>query len=299
MRTVRFQRPDRPGVRWAVAILLVTLSWIPGRPLRAAQQAPGQSALEARQFLNRGVQAYRDGKFDLAIEWFRRAKELDASLLNARLYLAVTYASKYIPGDPSAENRQWGEMSVAEFKKLLSITEALPPGPERLGLERSSVDGIASVLYQMAGSPFDRQKFEESKTYHKRHIDMSPADPEPYYWVGVIDWTLAFRANSELRSIYNRDAHPQLRDDQALPPALREQYAREYGAIINEGIECLMKAIARKADYDDAMAYLNLLYRRKADQMASATERERYVRMADDLVDKLREIKQKKMGSHP
>ena len=35
--------------------------------------------------------------------------------------------------------------------------------------------------------------------------------------------------------------------------------------VVQDGIDNLNKAIALRPDYDDAMAYLNLLYRRKAD----------------------------------
>jgi hypothetical protein len=51
----------------------------------------------------------------------------------------------------------------------------------------------------------------------------------------------------------------------------------------------LESAIAIKPD-DDAMAYLNLLYRRKAD-VARDDERQELLEMADDLVDKIKEAK--------
>lgn len=69
---------------------------------------------------------------------------------------------------------------------------------------------------------------------------------------------------------------------------------RGYGAPIDEGIESLNQAISIKPDYDDAMAYLNLLYRRKADTVASESEREQLIKMADDLIDKVKDIKQKR-----
>ncbi len=53
-------------------------------------------------------------------------------------------------------------------------------------------------------------------------------------------------------------------------------------------------AIELKPDYDDAMAYLNLLYRRKADTVASENEREHLIQMADDLIDKVKDIKQRR-----
>jgi hypothetical protein len=43
------------------------------------------------------------------------------------------------------------------------------------------------------------------------------------------------------------------------------------------------------------MAYLNLLLRRKADEAATPPERADLLKQADALVDKAKEIKQKKM----
>ena len=65
--------------------------------------------------------------------------------------------------------------------------------------------------------------------------------------------------------------------------------------MIDEGIDDLQKAIELRPDYDDAMAYLNLLLRRKADEAATPDERASLLKQADDLVEKAKEIKQKKM----
>jgi tetratricopeptide (TPR) repeat protein len=256
----------------------------------AARNGPGQEAppqteqqRQARVALNRGVQNFKDTRIEDAINDFTRAKQLDPQLLNARLYLATSYASLYIPGAPSDENRQKAEAAIAEFRDVLNLQSD----------NLSAIDGIGSLLFQMGGQPFDANKFAESKTFHQRHIQISPNDPEPYYWIGVIDWTLAYRANAELRMNYNSaNIRHQIRDTDPLPQVLREQYAREYGPTIDEGIEALKQAIALKPDYDDAMAYLNLLYRRKADMVPTQTERDQLTKMADDLIDKVKEIKQ-------
>jgi tetratricopeptide (TPR) repeat protein len=247
--------------------------------------ASGCNKLKARDLLNKGVTAFKNGQSDAAIEDFKEAKEADPELLNARLYLATAYASLYIPGAPSQENMARGNQAVAEFKEVL----------EKDANNLSAIDGIGSILFQMGGQPFDPKKFEESKTYHQKHIQLKPEDPEPYYWIGVIDWTLAFRANGEMRMDYNKsNIKKQVKDTDPLPAAVRSEYASKYGQLIDEGITDLQKAISLKPDYDDAMAYLNLLYRRKADMVESKEEREALLKQADDLVDKVKEIKQKR-----
>jgi tetratricopeptide (TPR) repeat protein len=247
--------------------------------------ASGCAKLRARDLLNKGVQSFKNGQYDVAIEDFKQAKDLDPTLMNARLYLATAYATQYIPGAPSQENMQFGNQAIAVFKEVLA------QDPNNL----SAIDGIGSILFQMAGTPFDAAKFEESKTYHQKHIDLQPNDPEPYYWIGVIDWTLAFRTNLTLRADYNKDhLTKQVKDTDNLPDSLRADYLTKDGALIDEGIARLQKAIQIRPDYDDAMAYLNLLYRRKADTVASNEERAALVKQADDLIDKVKDIKQKR-----
>lgn len=245
----------------------------------------GCNKLKARDLLNKGVASFKNGQYDAAIENFKEAKTLDPGLMNARLYLATAYASQYIPGAPSEQNMRLGTQAVNEFKEVLSID------PNNL----SAIDGVGSILFQMGGQPYDPKKFEESKSFHQKHIELRPNDPEPYYWIGVIDWTLAFRANGEMRAEYNKNnIKKQVRDDQPLPPALRSEYVAKYGSLVDEGVADLQKAIQVKPDYDDAMAYLNLLYRRKADMVESANERASLIKQADDLVDKVKEIKQRR-----
>jgi tetratricopeptide (TPR) repeat protein len=245
----------------------------------------GCSKLKARDLLNKGVAAFKNGQYDAAIEDFKQAKDLDPRLMNARLYLATAYASQYIPGAPSDQNVRLGTQAVNEFKEALEIE------PTNL----SAIDGIGSIIFQMAGQPYDPKKFEESKSYHQKHIDLRPNDPEPYYWIGVIDWTLAFRANGELRADYNRNnIKKQVKDTDPLPASVRADYTAKFGAMVEEGITDLQKAIQVRPDYDDAMAYLNLLYRRKADMVESADERGSLQKQADDLIDKVKEIKQKR-----
>jgi len=274
----------------------LTRAW--AGPLRFARRASAFAALlilaagfsgcgklKARDLLNKGVAAYKNAQYDAAIEDFKQAKDLDPGLMNARLYLATAYASQYIPGAPSEQNVRLGTQAVNEFKEVLQLD------PNNL----SAIDGIGSILFQMAGTPYDPKKFEESKSYHQKHIELKPNDPEPYYWIGVIDWTLAFRGNGELRAAYNREhVNKQVRDDDPLPPAVRGEYVSKYGALVDEGVAYLQKSIQLRPDYDDAMAYLNLLYRRKADMVESADERANLKKQADELIDKVKEIKQKR-----
>jgi hypothetical protein len=252
----------------------------------ASFAAAGCDRLKARDLLNKGVNAYKSAQFDVAIEDFKQAKELDPTLTNAQLYLATAYASQYIPGAPSADNVRNGDQAITEFKQILQND------PNNL----SALDGIGSILYNMAGTPYDQSKMEESKTYHEKHISLKSDDPEPYYWVGVIDWSIAYRGNKDMREEYNSsNAKKTIKDTDPMPPQLAMQFGAKYGQTIDQGITDLQKSVQLKPDYDDAMAYLNLMLRQKADMETAADSREADLKQADELVDKVKAIKQKRL----
>src|SRR6202521_5641136 len=115
----------------------------------ASLATAGCDKLRARDKLNKGVQAYKSAQFDVAIDDFKTAKELDPTLTNAQLYLATAYATQYIPGAPSDENIRMGEAAVKQFQEVLTND------PNDI----SAIDGIGSILFNMAGTPYSRQRF--------------------------------------------------------------------------------------------------------------------------------------------
>lgn len=263
--------------RFALLALIALLSFA----------AAGCDKLRARDMLNQGVQAYKANQYDTAIERFKKARELDPNLKTASLYLATAYANQYVPGSPDEANVNHGKEAIRVYK------EVLDQDPNNL----SAIDGLGSMLYHMAGGPPPSTDLvKESRSYHLKHIQIKPDDPEPYYWVGRIDWELVYRPNKEARDAYNRDqtAKKQIKDDAPLPDKLRDTFAATYTADADQGIAALKKAIELRPDYDDAIGMLNLLCRQKADMVATPEERAKLLEEADNLVKQAIEIKQKK-----
>jgi tetratricopeptide (TPR) repeat protein len=54
----------------------------------------------------------------------------------------------------------------------------------------NSAKGIAYLYLNM-------KRFEESKYYYQRASGLDPSDPEPYYFIGVIDWTDSYQPRME------------------------------------------------------------------------------------------------------
>jgi tetratricopeptide (TPR) repeat protein len=236
----------------------------------------GCRKLRARDELNKGVRAYKAADFEKAIEHFKRANELDPTLLNARVYLATAYASQFVPGSPSAENKKLAEAAIREFERALEVD------PKNL----TALGYIASLYFGMG-------EFEKSKEFRKRLIEVDPQNPEHYYSIGVIDWTLTYKPRMELKN------RLKLLPDAALPRRERERLAETSMPIVDEGLATLQKALELNPKYLDAIAYLNLMYREKADLVASPQEREQYLQMADDLVDRHKRLREEATGSAP
>lgn len=231
------------------------------------------SRLKARDRLNKGVRAYRDQKYQAAVDYFKEAVALDPALTNAKLYLATAYATQYVPGVESEENKRTGEEAIRAFQEVLNSDSQ----------NASSIAGIASIYFNMG-------KFDEAKKWYKRRTEIEPGNAEPYYSIGVVDWTLSYKANLEAR--VNRLNN--LPAKEPLPPKERDPFREQYGPFVEDGLAALKKAVEINPDYDDAMAYLNLLYRQKADMETDPAARETDLNEADKWFQKAKDIKFKK-----
>ena len=256
-----------------------------------AGQAPPASPDKARAeaLLAEGVQAFKRNDFPAAVDLFQKATEADPTSAKAHVYLATAKAHTYIPGDSSEENEARGRTAITEFRTALEME------PENL----LALQGLGALLFHMAQQPYDRQKLMESRSVHYRHAQLKPQDPEPQYWIALIDWTIAFHGNVALRAEYNQSASPQLAQLDPLPAPLVDQFREQYGWLVDDGIAHAKKAIELRADYADALANLNLLYREKADQCPSADERASYLQAADALVEQVVKIKKQKAAASP
>lgn len=115
----------------------------------------------------------------------------------------------------------------------------------------------------------------------RKAIDLEPDNPEHYYSIGVIDWTQAYGPRMKLREKLG------LKDDQPLIQSPECSALRVSNlALIKDGMDALTKAIQLHPDYDDAMAYMNLLYRERADiQCGDPARRSTDLQAADYWVD--------------
>jgi tetratricopeptide (TPR) repeat protein len=247
----------------------------------------GCDKLRARDQLNKGVTAYKNAKYEEAIDHFQQAVTLDPNLLNAKMYLATAYAQQYIPGADTPDNNHMAEQAIEQYQHVLDSPK--PARDQRV----NAAKGIAYLYLNM-------KKFDEAKKYYRQASDVDPNDPEPYYSVGVIDWTACYAPRMEERAKLG------LKPDESLNPKNKEQkkacneLKEKNWPAIQEGIESLNKAIQLRPDYDDAMAYMNLMYREKADvECDDLAQRAEDLKTADSWVDKTMATKKAKAEKQP
>ena len=209
-------------------------------PAGAAQDDPEAAA---RTELNAGVQAFRQASYEEAVGHFEQAVALQPENITAHLYLATAYAQTFVPGVDTPENVVWATKALNEYREVL----------RRKPSDMISLKGIGFLELQL-------KNFDQAKESYQKAIAADPSDPELFYSVGVIDWSIAYRNIQAEKAKLSAKAQ----DSLFLSPGCADARTAVL-AHVNDGLAMLTKAVSLREDYDDAMAYLNLLYRLRAD----------------------------------
>lgn len=232
-----------------------------------------QESTENDPELNAGIKAYNDARYEDAKQHFAVAVAHDPANVKAHMYLASAYAQEYIPGEDSPENNVLGQRAIEQYQIVLELNAT----------NINAARGIAYLFTQM-------KKFDEAVEYYQKAIAINPKDPENYYAIGVLDWTRTYQPRMEVRAKLNlKPEKPLIRYAEcwSVQEANKEHVA--------SGIETLNKAIELRHDYDDATAYMNLMYRERADiQCRDSKANAEDLKTADKWVDVTLAIKKKK-----
>lgn len=228
-------------MRSPVALLFVAVFSLP---------AQNSSKPDWQTWLSQGVAAFKEARYQEAIDAFQRAAELNPNQATVHAYLGNAYLSQYIPGSQSPENVAHARDAEAEFRRTLDLN----------ALNATALQSLASLSYMQASSSADApekiRKFAEAQDWHRRLLTVDPRNKEAYYSLGVIAWAQWYpnlmTARAQL-GMKPQDAGP-------LPnPAYRQELKNKYSQMVEDGIANLQKALEIDADHADAMAYMNLV----------------------------------------
>jgi Tetratricopeptide repeat len=241
----------------------------------------GCSYLKSRDHLNQGIASFRNAKYSDAVEHFEQAIKLDPQWSTPRLYLATSYMVQWIPGAESPENLAFAQKAKEEFQKVL----------DKDANDKNALASLAMLAFNQAQSlPLDKKlaMFDEAAKWQRRRIEVDPKEKEAYYSLGVIDYQkwipalMTARSNLRMRP---EDPGP-LKDKK-----VKEELKANYGPIVDDGMQNLNKALEIDPEYDDAMAYLNLLIRERADLLDSSDDYKKQIEVADGWLQKALDTK--------
>ena len=249
----------------------------------------GCEKLKSRDNLNKGVAAFKGAKYSDATAFFKEAIRLDPDNPNAKLYLATAYMVQWIPGADSPENNEFAKNARAEFNEVY----------QKDSKDKTAIASLASLAFnegkaiQADDKTRDQRigKFNEAKDWYTKLLEIDDKDKTAYYSLGVIVWEKWYPVLMNARakmSMKPEDPGP-LKDKK-----VREQLRTEYGPLVDDGIAKLQKALEVDPLYDDAMAYLNLLHRERADISETPEAFKKEIEIADGLVTKALDARKEK-----
>jgi tetratricopeptide (TPR) repeat protein len=252
-----------PGRFWVLAVILSGMVLAMG----------GCKQLAARDQLNKGVEAYKAGHYDEAIEHFQQATDLDPTLPMAKTYLATALAQNVVPGMTTPDNLKTANQAMDIFKQVLAQNP-----------------NDVNTMKQIAGLYYSINDFENAEAWQKKVLELDPKDPEAAYTIGVIDWHKAHQ--NKLNALQAAGLNDDGKGNQKAPKKVMEPLAQENAPLVDEGLKYLNLAIEDRPNYDDAMQYLNLLYRNKADvDYGNASAVEQDLAQAQDWTTKAMDMR--------
>ncbi|RPI29692.1 MAG: hypothetical protein EHM61_00805 [Acidobacteria bacterium] len=217
--------------------------------------------LKARDRLNKGVTAYTNKDYIKAEAFFKEAIDYDPQLLHAWLYLATTYRVQ-VPPIVTPEGKEMADKAIKAFEDVLKV-------------DPKNENAMASIAGLYVSPLEDRDKARE---WQRKRMELDPKNPEPLYYNATLDW----------QEVYDKTGQTGENVE-----SLSDEEKTQLNAKVDEGISALNRALEMKADYSDAMQYLNLLYREKAKLTANPDEKKKWLREADGLALKALAVQRK------
>jgi tetratricopeptide (TPR) repeat protein len=228
----------------------------------------GCQKLRERDQLVKGINAFKAGKYEMAIDFFQNAVKLDPDDSMAQLYLATAYSYQVVPNLDTPDNLKVAQKALDGFNKVLA------QNPNDMG-----------ALKQVASIHRNIKMYDQAKTDELKVISLDPKDAEANYTIGVIDWTQSYKNATTILGAAG------LTDDGEgnvkMSKDVCAKIVAQNTSLVNEAMTYLNHAVEINPNYDDAMQYLNLNYRRKADlECGNDAARKADLAQADSWVQK-------------
>lgn len=247
--------------------------------LTIALTSLGCTKIKARVEIKAANEAYQKEDWATALSHYQRARRIDPSFADLDRLIGYSEIGLYIPDDKTAKNEAHADAAIAALNSYLQnrpedriardalinmylnanrTSQAIDYFTNYLKSHPADLEAVKSIatLYAKQGD------FNQSLTWYHTITLLDAKNPESFYIYGVV--------------CYEKVAKN--------PPA---DVAQKMD-IINRGKDALQHAIDMKADYAEAMAYLNLLWRQQAliDALTDPVKAQADVAQADVIRNK-------------
>lgn len=228
----------------------------------------GCKQLEARNQLNKGVDAFKAAEYEQAVNHFQQAVQLDPKFPMTRTYLATAYAAQVVPDLNTPQNTETAQMAINTFKKVLEQTP-------------NDVNSLA----QIANLYMDLDQFDLAKQWNEKVLAADPKNAQAAYTIGVIDWRVAYKnSQGALKSSNLTDNGS---GNAKMPKQICEDLKQKNADVVQDGMKYLNQALQIDPTYDNAMSYLNLMYRQQANiECTDPSARDADVKLANQWAEK-------------
>ncbi len=256
MTGIRTGRDARTSLRSRLRLVMAVGGLVLlGTTLTGCQRVVDQ--FKAKQMIRKGNTYFKEQLYEDALKQYEAAMKLDPTEVRIKKFVAMANMAVYSPGSQHPKDLQALETAIKNFKEYLAVK------PQDEGAAKFLVttymnsrrydDAIQYFKDLIKAQPTNRQAvqtiamlyakkgdFEQSMEWQDNLSKLDPTNAEVFYTIGVTCWDKAYNT----------------------PPDQMDGEARK--ALVDRGMAALEKANTLRADYFEAMLYVNLLYREYA-----------------------------------
>ena len=204
---------------------------------------------------------YKAEKYDEAVLHYKKVVAADPSYVEAWLNMGYAYRALFHPGSTHEKDVEYARAGIEAFRKVIdldpknekaqqyfldfcTVAERYDEAITYFEAELQKAPNDAQLIRQIASLYGKKGDADNALKYYTRWTEVEPGDPVAWYTIGVACWERSYRHKTMIS-------------------------AEERQAVITKGIEALDKSLKIKPDYFDALSYMNLIYREKADLEAN------------------------------
>lgn len=246
----------------------------------------GCSEVRGRRLIQKGNQLYRDGQYKDAVAMFQQAERFVPNFPLLWLNEGYTCREMLVPGADTPENRKAARCALDAFKRFSTLAPKDKRGPALYVQTLFDADQYQTLsgMYEarVAKNAGDEEAINgliqvyskwpehgaQAFAWYKKKAELKSNDAEAQYAVGVYIWQQLFsKGGGADKAAFDPRPDPEAKkDSKKVPPGnvAGDIIGKERSELADQGIRFLERAVELRPKYQEAMTYLNLLYRQKS-----------------------------------